>query len=135
MGGKPMARSGIYQTFTKPFYFGRFEYPAGSGNWYQGKHEPMITEAEYDRVQTLLGRKGNPRPQRHFDFPFTGLIRCGECGLTVTAEEKHQVMCGNCKFKFAYPLAFESWIPARRRHFRKPSETQPDSSGLFEAEQ
>ena len=70
MGGKPLARSGIYQTFTKPFYFGRFEYPAGSGNWYQGKHEPMITEAEYDRVQTLLGRKGNPRPQRHFDFPF-----------------------------------------------------------------
>jgi hypothetical protein len=102
MGGKPMARSGIYQTFTKPFYYGRFEYPAGSGQWYQGKHEPMITEAEYDRVQTLLGRKGNPRPQRHFDFPFTGLIRCGECGLTVTAEEKHQVMCGNCKFKFAY---------------------------------
>ena len=102
MGGKPLARSGIYKTFTKPFYFGRFEYPAGSGNWYQGKHEPMITEAEYDRVQTLLGRKGNPRPQRHFDFPFTGLIRCGECGLTVTADEKHQVMCGNCKFKFAY---------------------------------
>jgi site-specific DNA recombinase len=102
MGGKPMARSGIYQTFTKPFYFGRFEYPAGSGQWYQGKHEPMITEAEYDRVQTLLGRKGNPRPQRNFDFPFTGLIRCGECNLMVTAEEKHQVMCGNCKFKFAY---------------------------------
>jgi DNA invertase Pin-like site-specific DNA recombinase len=102
MGGKPMARSGIYQLFTKPFYYGRFEYPAGSGQWYQGKHEPMITEAEYDRVQTMLGRKGNPRPQRHFDFPFTGLIRCGECDLTVTAEEKHQIMCGNCRFKFAY---------------------------------
>ena len=102
MGGKPLARSGIYQTFTKPFYYGRFEYPAGSGQWYQGKHEPMITEAEFDRVQTLLGRKGNPRPQRHFDFPFTGLIRCGECARMVTAEEKHQVMCSNCKFKFAY---------------------------------
>jgi site-specific DNA recombinase len=46
MGGKPLARSGIYQTFTKPFYYGRFEYPAGSGKWYEGKHEPMITEAE-----------------------------------------------------------------------------------------
>jgi site-specific DNA recombinase len=102
MGGKPMARSNIYKIFTKPFYFGRFEYPAGSGKWYQGKHEPMITEAEYDRVQTMLGRNGNPRPQRNFDFPFTGLIRCGECGLMVTAEEKHQVRCGNCKFKFAY---------------------------------
>ncbi len=102
MGGKPMARSAIYQIFTKPFYCGRFEYPSNSGQWYQGKHEPMITEAEYDQVQTMLGRKGNPRPQRHFDFPFKGLIRCGECGFLVTAEEKHQIMCSTCKYKFAY---------------------------------
>jgi site-specific DNA recombinase len=102
MGGKPLARSGIYQIFTKPFYYGRFEYPTGSGQWYQGKHEPMITEAEYDRVQILLGRNGNPRPQLHPEFAFTGLIRCGECDRMVTAEEKHQIMCSTCKFKFAY---------------------------------
>ena len=102
MGGKPLARSAIYQIFTKPFYCGRFEYPVGSGQWYQGKHEPMITEAEYDRVQTLLGRKGRPRPQSRHEFPFTGLIRCGECARMVTADERHQVMCSNCKFKFAY---------------------------------
>jgi site-specific DNA recombinase len=102
MGGKPLARSAIYQIFTKPFYYGRFEYPVGGGHWYEGQHDPMITETEYDRVQTLLGRKGCPRPQAHFDFPFTGLIRCGECFRMVTAEEKHQVMCSNCKFKFAY---------------------------------
>jgi len=102
MGGKPLARSGIYQIFTKPFYCGRFEYPSGSGQWYQGKHEPMITEGEYDRVQALLGRNGNPRPQSHHEFPFTGLIRCGECDRMVTADERHQVICGQCKFKFAY---------------------------------
>ena len=104
MGGKPLARSAIYQIFTKPFYCGRFEYPSGSGQWYQGKHEPMITEAEYDRVQTLLGRKGRPRPQSHHEFPFTGLIRCGECARMVTADERHQLMCDNCKFKFAYRI-------------------------------
>lgn len=101
-GGKPLVRSAIYKIFTKPFYYGWFEYPGGSGQWYQGKHEPMITEAEYDRVQALLGRNGNPRAQSHSEFAFTGLIRCGDCGRAVTAEEKHQVMCGNCKFKFAY---------------------------------
>jgi hypothetical protein len=62
----------------------------------------MITEAEYDQVQNYLGRKGNPRPRTHGIFPFTGLIHCGECHGMVTAEEKHQVMCGNCRFKFAY---------------------------------
>jgi len=101
-GGHPMSRSTIYQIFTNPLYYGQFEYPAGSGQWYRGCHEPMITEAEYDRVQTLLGGRSNPRPSKHLAFPFTGLIRCGECNLMVTAEEKHQVMCGNCRFKFAY---------------------------------
>jgi DNA invertase Pin-like site-specific DNA recombinase len=102
IGGKPLVRSAIYKIFTKPFYYGWFEYPNGSGQWYQGKHEPMITEAEYDRVQTLLGRNGNPRPQTIHEFAFIGLIHCGDCGRAVTAEEKHQVMCSNCKFKFAY---------------------------------
>jgi site-specific DNA recombinase len=102
MGGKPLCRSAIYQIFTKPFYSGYFEYPRGSGKWYQGKHEPMVTQAEYDHVQVLLGRKGNPRPKAHLEFAFTGLIRCGECASMVTAEEKRQLICSHCRFKFAY---------------------------------
>jgi site-specific DNA recombinase len=101
-GSMPFARSAIYKIFTRPFYYGRFEYPKGSGRWHQGKHEPMITEAEYDRVQTLLGRDGNPRPRVHGVFPFTGLIQCGDCHGMVTAEEKHQLICSNCRLKFAY---------------------------------
>jgi site-specific DNA recombinase len=102
MGGKPLCRSAIYQIFTKPFYYGWFEYPNGSGHWYEGKHEPIVTEVEYDRVQAILGRNGNSRRQTQRTFAFTGLIRCGDCGSMVTAEEKHQLMCGNCRFKFAY---------------------------------
>ncbi|MDE2172433.1 MAG: zinc ribbon domain-containing protein [Patescibacteria group bacterium] len=64
-----------------------FEWPRGSGTWYRGAHEPMITEEEYDRIQILLGRKGKPRPKSHI-FDFTGMLRCGECGGVITAEEK-----------------------------------------------
>src|SRR3989344_2973025 len=85
--GKSLCRSSIYRIFTNPFYYGMFEYPAGSGNWYQGKHEPMITEKEYDIVQKLLGRNGRPRPQKH-RFAFTGIMKCGNCGAMITAEEK-----------------------------------------------
>ena len=60
----------------------------------------MITQEEYDKVQILLGRKGNPRPKKH-NFAFRGLIRCGECGAMVTAEEKNQTICSNCKYKFS----------------------------------
>lgn len=101
-GGKALARSVIYRMFSQPFYYGWFEYPKGSGQLYQGKHEPMVTEAEYDRVQILLGRKGNPRPKTQLEFAFTGLIRCGSCASRVTAEEKHQLRCDNCHSKFAY---------------------------------
>jgi site-specific DNA recombinase len=101
-GSRPLCRSAIYKIFTMPFYYGQFEFPKGSGQLFRGKHQPMITETEYDRVQALLGRKGNPRPRTHGVFPFTGLIRCGECNGMVTAEEKHQLMCGSCRFKFAY---------------------------------
>ena len=98
--GGLIATSAVYYLFANSFYCGLFEYPKGSGNWYEGKHEPMITQAEYDRVQTLLGSRGKPRIKRH-NFPFTGLIRCGECGAMVTAEEKNQIICSKCRHKFS----------------------------------
>jgi site-specific DNA recombinase len=101
LGGKPLYLNGVYKIFTSPFYYGWFEYPRGSGNWYHGSHQPMITEEEYDQVQVLLGRKRKPRPIRH-SFAFTGLIRCGDCGRMITAEEKHQLICPACRTKFAY---------------------------------
>jgi len=85
--GKSMFRSSIYRIFTNTFYYGEFEYPKGSKNWYQGKHQAMITREQYDRIQILLGRKGSPRPKNHI-FAFTGMIKCGECGASITAEEK-----------------------------------------------
>ena len=83
-GGKPLSRSGIYKIFTNIFYAGIIDY---YGTHYDGKHEPIITLEEYDRVQTLLGRNGRPRPQKH-EFAFTGIMRCGECGCLYTAEIK-----------------------------------------------
>lgn len=86
-GLKKLARSGFYRVLYNPFYYGWFEWPQGSGNWHKGKHEPMITREEYDRIQTLLGRGSKPKPETH-TFPYTGMIRCGECGCMVTAENK-----------------------------------------------
>jgi site-specific DNA recombinase len=101
-GGTPLSLSALYHIFHNPFYYGWFEYPRGGGKWHQGKHEPMVTKAEFDRVQALLGRKGNPRASRHTTFSFTGIIRCGACNGMVTAEEKHNVRCTQCRFKFVY---------------------------------
>lgn len=86
-GNRKLAYSTIYGVFNNPFYYGRYEYPVGSGNWYQGQHEPMITEAEFDKAQIILGNKEKPRTSTH-DFAFTGMIKCGHCGCSITADEK-----------------------------------------------
>ncbi len=100
LGGTPMAHSTFYRILTDPFYYGSFEYPIGSGNWYRGKHKPMITEATFWQIQDILGKKGRPRPQKR-TFAFTGLLSCGECTAAITAESKEQTICSVCKRKFA----------------------------------
>lgn len=95
VGGNPLSRSGIYKIFTSLFYMGTIE---NGGVQYEGKHKPMITLEEYDRVQMLLGRKGKPRPKRH-EFAFTGSIRCGVCGCLYTAETKRKLIKTTNKIK------------------------------------
>lgn len=86
IGGVKLCRATIYRIFTNPFYIGKI---ISKGIEYEGKHEPMITLDEYDKVQILLGKEGRPRPKTHY-FPFTGLITCGECGAMITAETKRK---------------------------------------------
>jgi site-specific DNA recombinase len=98
--GKKLSRSVIYHIFTNPFYTGYFEFPRGSGNWYQGKHKPMITMDEFEKIQVQLGKKDKPRAQK-YSFPYRGLIKCGECGATVIPDKKTQIICSKCRYKFS----------------------------------
>lgn len=100
IGGKPFHRSAIYRMFADTFYYGEFEYPVNSGKWYQGKHKPMVTKEEFDKIQILLGRKESRRAKTH-TFWGTGCMRCGACNAMITAEEKWQIICPDCKHKFA----------------------------------
>ncbi len=87
--GKPLSRSNVYLLFTRELYYGEFEYPVGSGNWYkcEEKFKRMITRDEYERVQVLLGRKSTPRQKQH-KIAYRGPVKCGGCGAMITAEEK-----------------------------------------------
>lgn len=98
LGGKPMWMSEFYAMLRDPFYYGQFEYPTGSDIWHRWQGIPMLSEEQFMKVQTLLGGKGIPRPQ-HRTFAFTCMIKC-VCGSSITAEEKWQVICTECRTKF-----------------------------------
>jgi site-specific DNA recombinase len=83
-GGRPLGISSIYNVLASPFYAGLIPW---KGRLYPGKHPPVVTMDEYERVQQLLGRPTQPRSKTR-EFAFTGMFKCGECGLSVTAEEK-----------------------------------------------
>lgn len=94
-GGRPLSRSGIYKIFTSVFYAGYIPY---KGQEVEGKHKPMVSLSEYDRVQTILGRDGKPRAKTH-EFSFTGTIRCGECGCLITGTKKTKYVKSEGKTK------------------------------------
>lgn len=99
-GGGKLCRTSLYRIFNDPFYYGWYEYPKGSGNWQEGKHTKMITKAEYDKAQVVLGSKGRLRPQTR-SFTYAGFLKCGGCDGAVTAEYKLHIVCTNCKYKFS----------------------------------
>ncbi len=83
-GGGPLLRGQLYKVLTDPFYSGTIRY---NGELHPGKHEPMVSKEEFDRVQNILGKGKKTKPKTHA-FPFRGIIHCGECGCFITAEEK-----------------------------------------------
>ena len=99
--GKPLALSNMYALFNNPFYYGEFEYPAGSGVWHQGKHERMVTRSEFERVQEIMSGRHHPRPKTH-DISMRGPIRCGECGGMITGEEKTKVQKNGNSHHYVY---------------------------------
>ncbi len=88
IGGKHLSKSAVYAILSNHFYYGWFEYPYKSGEWHKGAHEPMITEDEFNKVQVLMGRKTTPRLEKNLSFAFTGLMKCGTCGCSITAQAK-----------------------------------------------
>ncbi|MBO9714258.1 recombinase family protein [Sphingomonas sp.] len=98
-GGMPLALSALYRIFTNPFYAGVISY---GGRYEVGQHRPMITMAEFDRVQALLGRPGKPHRIYH-EYAFTGMIRCGECGRLISATRKEKrLKSGDTKLYVLY---------------------------------
>lgn len=99
---KFLSLGNIYLILKTNFYYGTFEYPRGSGNWYQGKHTPIIDKELFDLVQTQIkSQLLEPRSQQK-EFAFTKIMTCGLCGSGITADEKFKKQKNGNVHRYVY---------------------------------
>lgn len=105
-GGNLMGRSTIYHILANPRYCGKIphpDHPDDPARMYDAKFPKMITEEEYERVQLILGTKGRTKYVTKKEFELRGLLKCGECTCSVTAERKSkQLKNGGINFHTYY---------------------------------
>ena len=81
-GGGVLKVDQVKNMLSNKFYTGFFLY---SGEIYKGSHKTFISKALFNGVQKQMERLSKPRLKGH-NFPFTGFIKCSECGSAITAE-------------------------------------------------
>jgi len=75
-------RSTIHAILHDRAYIGEIEH---KGQWYQGKHSPLVDCGTWDRVQALLGGQ----VYRTHELTYASdLITCGHCSHPITGERK-----------------------------------------------
>ncbi|MBI2599762.1 recombinase family protein [Candidatus Daviesbacteria bacterium] len=72
---------------TNPFYYGHFKF---LGEIHEGKHTPIITKKLWDTVQEVWRKRSRSWHDVRPVKPLTGLFRCGQCGMMITAEIKEK---------------------------------------------
>ena len=105
--GKPHVYNTYLNMLRCHMYYGYFQWRDSDGveQWHKGKHEPIISEEQFNQIQLMLGKRGRPTRINTYDFAFRGPLSCGECGCAVTAERKLQCICTGCKRKFSCKTA------------------------------
>ncbi len=115
-GHKHLSLGNIYTLLENHFYYGVFEYPSKSGNWYTGKHEPLISKELFELVQSQIKsqilRTGEPK-----EFAFTKLMTCGLCGSGISAEEKFKKLKDGSVNKHIYYGCARSKDPNCKREY------------------
>ncbi len=92
----------LYRIFENHFYYGHFEFPKESGNWYNGSHKPIITKELYDLVQEKIKSQTLEPRSSQKEFAFTKIMTCGLCGSGITADEKFKKQKNGNTHRYVY---------------------------------
>ena len=89
---KQLSKSRISDLLRNPYYYGKFYW---NDVLYDGNQEPIINEELFDLVQGILTGRTAPNMQKS-NHLFRGLMKCIECGGTITWETHKGHTYGHC---------------------------------------
>jgi len=101
--GNKYSYNTILKVFRNEFYAGYFLWRDENGEPVRckGKHQAIISEQTFQRVQDILQAPSDKSREAEYFFPYRGSIACHTCGGHVTCQHKSQVVCTGCKVKFS----------------------------------
>lgn len=135
MEGSKISRTSFYRSITNPIYCGKIyikAYKDEEALVVEGKHESLISESLFHKVQLVLsGKKVDERPQGKItalaELPLRGFLKCPHCGRHISgsgSKGKKNVYyyyhCNSkCGFRFSSDLintAFEKELKKYEYH-------------------
>ena len=85
--GTRLCKAVVKHMLSNPIYTGIIVH---NGETYEGKFQSIVSRATFETVQKILKDRAKPRKsKKSHNFPFVGLLRCGECGAAITAQYAH----------------------------------------------
>ncbi|KKR61156.1 MAG: Recombinase [Parcubacteria group bacterium GW2011_GWB1_41_5] len=112
--------SRVSHIINNPIYYGHFRH---AGEIYEGKHQPIISKALFDKANSVLRGRGRTPDKKTDPRPFCGLLSCGNCGMGITGEIKIKRQKNGTTHLYTY------------YHCSKKSKTQKCSEPCIRAEE
>ena len=110
--GKRLCKAVVKHMLSNPIYTGIIVH---NGETYEGKFQPIVSRATFEIVQKILKDRAKPRKsKKSHNFPFVGLLRCGECGAAITAQYAH-----GCGGTYRYYRCTKRLGPCSQRYLRE----------------
>ncbi len=91
-GGK-IYQGRIYELLLDPFYCGKMRW---SGEIYPAKHEPIISKDLFEKVNSVLRRRGKTSLSTKHNYLFQSKIFCDGCGGVLSWELQKGTIYGHC---------------------------------------
>ena len=74
---KPIDMKGLHKILRNPYYKGMVRF---KGKYHPGKHEPLVDEATWQKVQDIISSHINGERMREHPHFLKGMVYCGTCG-------------------------------------------------------